>query len=892
MKARELAARTASFAATSVLALVQLAALALSPFRIGRLLRSVSVPRLAEHKLRTTLTVLGVALGVAMLVAVVIVNDSLMRGIAGTIDDLAGSTDLQVSAGTSGFSESLLETVRSQPGVGRAVPLLQQTVTVRDARVRGERLLVLGVDMLEGDDARFRKYGSTELEAIQKDPLAFLNSPHNVLVSRSFAQRYGYKLHDKLTLATADGVIGFDIWGFLDDEGVGRAFGGAVAVMYYQAMQVAFDRGQNLDRVDIALAPGHEPGAVQAQLTAALGDAFIVEPPSRKGDRLGKMLLGVKSGLTIASLIAVLVGAFLIYNTMAISVVQRKREIGILRALGTLRGEITRLLTLEGALLGLVGSLLGLGLGVLLSRGLLAATSSALNEAYVQLPATEVRVGPLTLLAGLALGTLGATIASIIPGSAAARDRPAHTLRTASVLQAEPEGRGLRKTDLAALLLIAASRPLLTLPTWFDLPLGAFAAAFALLAAGALLLPRLVELVSFLLGALSARMSVATRLAHENLPRDLGRTATTAGALMAGVSLAVSFGSFTYSFTRTLEDWIDQTLPGDLFLTQGATLGGTSMRNIPMADSLYAELAALPGVSTVRRVRIVELPFRGLIPKAVATDIDVFLQHAKLTLLEGEQSQVVTDLKRGDVGVSENFARRFGVHLGDRIPISTSTGTRQLRVAGVFIDYTSDVGSVLFERSTYVDIFGDSRVDTYELHLQDPAQSEALRRTINERFADRLDLFVLTNREFRGEVNHTTEQIFSLVRALELVALIVAVLGIINAQLANVLDRVRELGVLRALGMLRRQVSRMVVVEAALVGALGTAAGVLLGVALGDVLLNHINLVQTGWYFPYRLSWGAIAEVTCLTVPAAALAGLYPARAAARLVVTEALDYE
>jgi putative ABC transport system permease protein len=291
-------------------------------------------------------------------------------------------------------------------------------------------------------------------------------------------------------------------------------------------------------------------------------------------------------------------------------------------------------------------------------------------------------------------------------------------------------------------------------------------------------------------------------------------------------------------------------------------------------------------------VRIVELPFRGSIPKGISSDIDTFLQHAKLSLIEGDQKEVVAGLHEGQLAVSENFSRRFDVHKGDHIPISSSKGTRQFRVAGVFIDYTSDVGSVLFDRPTYVETFGDTRVDTYELHLRDPTQAEPVRRLINERYASKLDLFVLTNREFRDEVNHTTEQIFSLVRALELVALIVAVLGIINAQLANVLDRVRELGVLRALGMLRRQVSRMVVVEATLVGALGTLAGVLLGLALGDVMLNHINLVQTGWYFPYRLSWGAIAEVTLLTVPAAALAGLYPARAAARLVVTEALDYE
>jgi putative ABC transport system permease protein len=883
-----------SSVADAVLLLIRGAAFLLAPFRLGRLLRSVSVPRLAEHRLRTSLTALGVSLGVAMLVAVVIVNDSLMRGITATVDDLAGKTDLQVSAGTSGFSEELLSRIREVPGVLKAVPAVQQTATVRDPKARGERLLVLGVDMLENDDASFRSYGSAELEQIRTDPLPFLNSPRALLLSRSFADRYHYKLHDTLPLATGTGIVPFEVWGFLDDAGVGRAFAGAVAVMYYQAAQVAFDRGQNVDRVDIAIdtPKGESVVSVEARVRAALGSGFIVEPPARKGDRIGQMLLGVRSALTIASLIAVLVGAFLIHNTMAISIVQRKREIGILRALGTRRGEVVALLTLEGGLLGVVGSALGCALGIGLSRLLLNATSTALNESYLQLAATQIHVSGGVLLAGFALGTISATLASMLPARAAAHNRPAETLRTSELMQHVPPSLRPSARDALAVVLMLASRPLLTLPPLGQFPLGAICASFGLLMAAALLVPRFIQLCERITGLVFRRLSVEARLGHDNLPRDMGRASTTAAALMAGVALAVSFGTFTHSFASTLEEWIGQTLPGDLFLTQGAAMGGTSLRNIPMADTLYDELRAIQGVVTVRRVRIVELPFRGFSPKAVSTDIDVFLRHAKLSLLEGEIGEVTHALQRGDVAVSENFARRFRVHRGDNLPLSTQNGTQNFRVAGVFIDYTSDFGSVLFDRKHYIATFHDTRVDTYELHLQNHADAEPIRRIINQRFGATHDLFVLTNREFRAEVSHTTDQIFSLVRALELVALVVAVLGIVNAQLANVLDRVREIGVLRALGMLRRQTSRMVVIEAVLLGAFGTLAGILLGSALGHVLLNHINLVQTGWYFPYRLSFGAITEVLCITIPAAALAGLYPARAAAHLVVTEALDYE
>jgi putative ABC transport system permease protein len=874
-----------------VLLLLRAAAVLLSPLPLGRLLRTVSIPRMEEHRVRTALTVFGVALGVAVLAGVAIVNRNVLGGVARTVDDIAGKADLQVGSGSSGFSESLLDVISAVPGVATISPALQQIATIHDQRARGERVLMLGVDMLGADDAYFRTYGSSDLAAIRKDPLPFLNSSTNILIGRELAQRFGYKLHDRVALATGTGIQRFEIWGFLDASGVGRAFGGAVAVMYYPAMQVAFGRGHNIDRIDIAVEPGVQAEVVRAKLSAALGTAFTVEHPSRRGDRVAKMLQAVHDALLLASLIALTVGAFLIYNTIAISVVQRKREIGVLRALGALRSDVLRLITLEGALLGTVGSLLGVGLGVVLSRGMLIATSQALSEAYLQLTVSEVRVDADVLIASFVMGVLATTLAAALPARRAGLVSPSETLRTSGMTFVQPLRHAHR--DRAALVSLALAVALLFVPPVGQVPLGGFMASGMLLHAGVLLLPRLIQALEWAFDTrLGRAFGLEFRLAQQNLPRDIGRTAGMVGALMVSVAMATSFATFVSSFSATLDDWIEQSLPGGLFITNGASISGASAKNVPMADDMYGPLVAMPEVKAVRRLRIVEFPYQGFPIKVVSTDTDVYARFAHFTMLQGTREDAIAGWRRGAVTVSENFARRFGVHPGDHIALSAKDGTRQFEVAAVGLDYASDIGTVFMDRAVYRAGWDDTRVDTYELHLRPGIDPERVRRTINERYAEKLDLFVLTNQEFRAAVHNTAAQVFSLLRALELVALIVAVLGVVNAQLANVLDRVREIGVLRAVGMLRWQVRRMIVIEAALIGVLGASTGLVLGLGLGYILLNHINIVQTGWYFPYRLSLRSVVELVLCTVPASALAGYYPARAAARMRVTDALGCE
>lgn len=869
------------------------AAVLLRPWRMGRLLERVSLPRIHEHRLRTILTTLGIAIGVAGFVAVMIVNRSIMRGVTSTIDDVAGKADLQISAGTSGFSEDLLDVLREIPGVYKLTPAVQQIATLRTASEQHERVLLLGIDMLGSEDTYFRNYDSKDFEEIRADPLPFLGSPTSVLLGEALAQRHGIKLHDKVALVSANGVQDFEVWGFLKANGVGHAFGGAIGVMYYPALQVAFERGRNLDRIDIAVNPGTDPELVASAIHAKLGAGFSVDRPALRGDRVDKMLTAVRSALLMGSIIALIAAGALVFNTLSIGIVQRQRELGILRALGMTRAQLNSLLTLEGALLGIGGAVWGVVFGVLLSRGMLKVTGETLNRVYIEHATSNVEVRVSDLLLGALLGVGMSTAAAWAATNRVAELRVVEALSGRRFMSALFGKSGLTRDDVVGLVLSLLCLGLLLLPPAGNIPVGAMVAVVAGALAGGALMTRVVQVFHLALRPFrGGGLSVEALLASENLPRDLRRTANTAAGFAASVGLTLSFATYAVSFTNSLDLWLSQSLPGDLFVTSGESIAGMSGRNTPLSPALGEQLAAIVGVERVRPARFADVSFRGRTVKLIATDIESFTKRLPLIPVEGTAEELTSGLLSGKVTVSDNFSKLFDLHRGDTLSLPTKDGAHEFAIAGVSVDYTSDRGSITMDRATYLAAFQDERVDTFELQLQRTAAIETVRQTINRSLRDRYDLFVLTNKEFRQELNGSVGKIFALLNVFEVVTIIVALLGLITALLANVLDRNRELGVLRAVGMMRRQLRKMVMIESMFVALIGVLAGIVFGLVFGYVNLRSITGVQLGWYLTFSLPTRSIIEVVLITLPLSAVAGYLPARSASKLIVTEALAQE
>lgn len=865
-----------------------------------RLLYTVSLPRFREHPLRTALTIAGVMLGVATLVAVVLVNRSVVGSVQATFDDISGKADWQVAGGSAGIEESLLETLKEIPGVYKVTPIIQKTVRVsadrldpeRKTQLDGQYLLVLGVDFLGEDDEYFRAYGSQEVDAVKEEPLAFLNSSTNIVLSDKFANEYGYRVGDTVPLLTPSGTQDFEIWGFIREERIGRAFGGFIGVMYYQAAQVAFERGTLVDRFDVAVTPGADADAVRDAMLARLGPGFEIERPERRSGRVTKMLNAFQFALTMGSMIALLVGMFLIFNTISISVVQRKYEIGILRALGTTRRQILRLFTFEGTVMGVVGSVLGTGLGVVLAKVLLASVTESVGELYLQVEANKVHLDPLLMVAGFLLGIGMSLVSSLWPAKSATAVRPVETLRAAPTPTMADATRPLGRADVAAFVLGAVSVLFLFQDPIWDMPLFAYGAMLTLTLTFALLMPRVVLLVHRMFRPILATFGgVEAQIANESLIRDINRASATTAALMIAIGMAVSSAVFITSFRDSTLKWIDQSVPADIFVTSAARFSG--VKNNPMSADLLPFFMEIDGVESVDMIRIADLHFRDLPIKLLSLDWNVYKEHAQSTYVDGSFEMADPLLGAGSgVLIGENLARRCGLSAGDTVELLTPAGTRTYRVGGVIIDYTSDQGIIVMDRTAYIHAFGDTMVDTYELYLEPNGDLETIRSEIIKTYGATYDLFVLSNAEFKGELKALLNQIFAVLDALELVALIIALLGVINTMLASVLDRVREIGVLRAIGTLRKQVRKMVVYEAMILGFASNLMGIVSGLVGGLVMLYSINTVQTGWVFPFSMPTIPIIQVFFLILVVAALAGWYPARQAARFRVTDALGYE
>jgi putative ABC transport system permease protein len=850
------------------------------------LLRLVTLQYLRQHPLRTCLTILGVAFGVAIFVAIRVTNLSTVRAFAETVDAVSGRTQLHIVGGVGSLDQSLYARVRSMPGLTAAVPVVTGYAVAEPWAE--ELLLVLGIDVFL--DADVRDYQIIASAADDREALRQLLDPATLFVSDAFARRHGLEVASSVTLLTPRGRHQYVIRGFLAAKGPALALGGNFIVMDLHAAQLAFHKVGTLDRIDLALQPGVAVDAMQEALQTRLGSGVKVERPTFRNAAVEKMLRSFQVNLTALSMIALFVGMFLIYNTLSSAVVERRKDIAILRAVGASRGAIASVFLVEGLALGAVGTVVGIPLGVLLSRLTLHIVSQTLVSLYLVVAIQRLMISPGIVITALGIG-LGASLVSVaIPIRDAIRVQPVDGLALAQYQQ-RPR-RSLTRLFAPWIACLLLGYGLTWLKPVGDLPLFGYLAAFALLCGFSLLMPAAILGLTQLLRPLLFRLFHAEgEVAAENLHSALSRSAVAAASLMTGVAMVVSVAIMISSFKRTVYTWVDQTVQADLIVSAADLSSGVS--TVPLPASLTRELHSIAGVLEVDALRSLSISYQDRRVVLNVADLDVFARHTEYPFLDGEHDAIFAEvISQDSVIVSENFRYRFAVQRGDYVTLPTPEGPRSFRVAGVSLDYSSDQGTIVIHWGTFRKYWTEDVVDTIGVFVRPGVSLEAVAAEIKQRFGPSHRLFVFSNQAFKEEIYRLIDQSFVITSALEIIAIAVGIMGIATALYTSVLERQRETSVLRALGAFRHQIRKIILLESGFLGLLGVGVGTLCGACLSIILVYIINRQSFGWTLRLTFpTWTVVVSLGLIFVTALA-AGIWPAHQAARVRLTETLRME
>ncbi len=820
---------------------------------------------LLRHPLQLALALLGIGIGVAVIVAVDLANASARKAFLMSMDAVAGEATHQVIGGPRGIDESVYVRLRVEQGIRDIAPVVEGTAIVDDTP-----FTVLGVDLFAeqalrsftgeaqtaGDDA-------TPGESLFRD---FLVRPGAVTMSPSTAREFGLQAGQDFTLHAHGRTFAATLIGtFGEDDGTALQ---NVLVTDIATAQVWLDSVGRLTRIDARIADGDH--AALARLEKALPDGHRVLNAAGRTRTTAEMSAAFMTNLAAMSLLALLVGLFLIYNSVSFSVLQRRALIGNLRALGVTRGRMFALILAEAAVVGSVASLLGVAAGIVLGDRLLALVAQSINDLYFRLTVTDVMVDPLSIAKGVVAG-VGASIAAAAVPAIEAMSFPPRLAMARSSLERRT-GRLLPRvalagvvTMLAAVAVLAASGRSL---------LAGLVAVFLLIFGFALCVPLAVRAASAVLAPLASRIGgMLARMAVAGIGQSLSRTGVAIVALAVAVSATIGVSVMVDSFRGSVDGWLRQTLQADVYA--GAQRGS-------LDPGLLADITALGGVdafSTSRRVQLEDVDGRTqLVAIRMAPG-----SYAGTEIIDADPDDVWPRWEQEDVVlVSEPYAYQHEVALGDVVTLPTDRGPHAFEIAATYQSYDINASAMLMSRNVYERHFDDDRVDSVGLYLADDADPESIMARIGDVSAGRQEIRFNSNARIRELSLEIFDRTFVITDVLYWLAVGVAFIGILGAMLALQLERGRELAVLRALGMTPLQLGTMITTQTAVIGLLSGIAAVPLGIMMAYVLIEVINRRAFGWQIDTSVAPGILLSAIVFAIGAALLAGVYPAFRAAR----------
>lgn len=817
-----------------------------------------------------------------MMVSIDLANGSAQRAFSLSTDAITGrATHRIVAIAPTGVDESVYTQLKLTINRVSAAPVVEEYVRVEELGEQPMRLV--GVDLFT--EPPFRSYFG-DINSSGTQFVQLLAVPNTVVLSKDTATQYGLALGDTIHLNVAGQPHTARLVGVLEtNNSLRRGLSNFLFTDIATAQEILGQVG-TLSQIDLIV---RQPEDLRA-IASLLPTGVKLETAEAQKNAVQQMTAAFELNLTALSLLALVVGMFLIYNTVTFSVIQRRPIFGILRCIGVTQGQLFTLILGEAAIFSVIGSVIGVGLGILLGRSIVGLIAQTINDFYFIVTVQQVTLAQGTIVKGLVVGVASALLASGLPATEAMNTPPTLTLQRSTL-----EGKVQQLLPKLVLTWLALTAMGVVLLRWHGGLVAAFGGLFAVLLGAALLTPPLIVLAMRGFTPLGQRFGVLGRLAPRDILRSLSRTSVAIAALMVSVSVIVGVSIMVGSFRGTVVQWLDQTLQADIYVSPPTTTANRVLGKV--TPTIVAALQTQPGIAKV----------------VTYNDADVqvvdFNREAKLISADGDVSQgkrpyawIRQDLGKDpwnalDAGkgviISEALILRENLPaIPEVITLETPEGDRQFPILAVFYDYSSDRGTIILDNDVYKALWHDSSIASLGLFVAPDTSVEETVAAIRRQFQGQQSLLVQSNRSLRQDSLEIFDRTFAITSALRLLAVVVAFIGVLSTLMSLQLERTRELGILRSTGMTPRQLSALTLLETGLMGAMAGVIAMPLGYILAWILIYVINVRSFGWTLQMVLAGRYFWQALLVAIVAALLAGLYPSFRLGRMNISAAIRQE
>lgn len=831
---------------------------------------------------QTLLSVIGIALGVAVVIAIDIANQSAFTAFNLSMESVSGKATHQIISNPPGIPDSIFFNLRKNFALQRSAPIIEKFIKIKGKN--SSIFTLIGIDPLYEEP--FRNYTSIISKGERIDLPQFLTIKGAALILESTAKDLGLSLGDKFDIEIDGNTKSLILIGMLKPESENQAkLIENIIITDISNAQEILNYGNFITRIDLIIEKDdtNSINLINAQLPKSLR----IQKSETRSNTGRQITESFRINLTALSLLALIVGMFLIYNTMTFSVVQRKQFIGLQRSIGVTKKEIFTLIILESLTVGMIGTVLGIFTGIILGTGIINLVTKTINDMYFVLQVQKITISYESILKGIILG-LSATLLSAYKPARDATNVPPRAVLTRSESEDNIKNKTKKYLFVAIISIIIGTLILLidSKNIYFSyLGIAPIIVGFALFTPYFLIISMklLTPIMKFLFGSIG-------KMASRGISSQLSRTTIAVAALSIAVSAAIGVGTMVSSFRQTVVDWLNMRLKADIYTSVPTMVSRFNDGSFDMkiADSIWT----IKEVKAMNYYRENQINDNGKIKHILAAKVQNFdYEYFKDNKISNKVLWKDYSENEG-VFVSESYAYKNGAKVGDTVSLPTNYGRKYFRVIGIFIDFSSDIGLIMMHLPTYQKYFDDYMLSGLAIFVKDKSKIEDVINEIREKSDNNLDFIVRSNRKLIDASVEIFDRTFLITNVLQLLAIIVSFIGILSALMALQLEKARELGVLRAIGMLPMQLWKMIILQTGIMGLIAGFLAIPFGNILAYILIHIINHRSFGWTIEYFFKTEYAIQGILISIFAAIIAGIYPSYKMSKTSPSNALRLE